>query len=84
MNAPTVFTGSGSGPLSDAKHDVLLALMSWVENGTAPSSIIASKFGSDQQTVTRQRPLCTYPLQAKWDGKGELDLAESWSCKRLY
>jgi len=84
MNAPTVFQGDGSGPLADAKHDVLLALMQWVENGTAPGSIIASKFAADQVTVTRQRPLCTYPLQAKWNGKCDVNAAENWSCQSLY
>lgn len=57
-NAPTSFgpgyRNSGpSGVLGDAKHNVLLAMMAWVENGTAPSEIIATKFKDQfaQETV---------------------------------
>jgi len=70
---------------SDAKHDALLALMAWVEIGTAPDQIIATKFQNDTTTdqVMRQRPLCPYPKQAKYVGKGDPDAAENWQCRYL-
>lgn len=79
----TVFGVPG---FDDVRHDALLALMAWVEQGEAPNSIIATKFENDTATgaVVRQRPLCTYPLQAKWNGTGDVDAAESWTCESLY
>ena len=65
----------------DAEHDAVLALMRWVEEGKAPEKIIATKFDNDTApNVVRQRPLCVYPRVAKYDGKGTVDEAESWTC----
>ncbi|KIK57117.1 hypothetical protein GYMLUDRAFT_229814 [Collybiopsis luxurians FD-317 M1] len=98
VNAPWYFAGSeqsvGSGTVSsvpgyeDAQHDVLLAMMAWVENGTAPEYIIATKYNNDTdplgEGVYRQRPLCMYPKQAKYTGSGDVDTPESWECQSLY
>jgi feruloyl esterase len=67
---------------SDSKHDVLLAMMAWVENGTAPDAIVATKYVNDatHDSVLRQRPICKYPDQAKWNGKGGINDTNSWSC----
>jgi len=69
----------------DADHDVILALMKWVEGGSAPEKLVATKFANDSSTgaVLRQRPLCVYPKQAKYKG-GNVDAADSWECKGLY
>ncbi|KAM0123390.1 hypothetical protein ACHAO1_011308 [Botrytis cinerea] len=77
---------SGVPGFRDAKHDVLLALMAWVENGTAPNEIIATKWIDDDvtQALDRQRPICAYPNQTKYNGTGNPDLAESWTCELLY
>ncbi|KIX92245.1 uncharacterized protein Z520_11991 [Fonsecaea multimorphosa CBS 102226] len=71
---------------SDPKHDALLALLEWRENGTAPESIIGTKFINETVTagVQRQRPICMYPMQAKYSGNGDPDLPESWHCQLLY
>ena len=70
----------------DARHDAVLAMMAWVENGTAPAEIVATKFVGDdvRKGVERQRPLCVYPKMARWDGVGDVDIAESWSCKEVW
>ncbi|KAI1340268.1 tannase and feruloyl esterase [Xylariaceae sp. FL0016] len=70
---------------NDSRHDALLALMDWVENGTVVSQLIASEFNFTDDTgqnitLYRQRPICVYPQTAKWDGKGNQDDASSWSC----
>lgn len=96
VNAPWYFAGAnqagaiGTGVhsvpgFSDARHDVLLALMAWVEHGQAPDSIIATKWHNDtlQDSVMRQRPLCMFPKQAKYVG-GDQNAASSWECKMLY
>lgn len=85
--ASTINTSTWSVPgYRDAKHDVVLAMMAWVENGTAPDSIVATvwKNTTNAQEVLRQRPICHYPYQAEYTGKGDPDEAEHWECKLLY
>jgi feruloyl esterase len=97
MNAPWYFAGADQpqvlGPdiysvpgYSDAQHDILLAIMAWVEDGTAPEKIIATKYVNEsvEAGVGRQRPMCVYPKQAFYNGFGDPDLQESWECKSLY
>ena len=71
---------------SDPQHDVLLAMMAWVENGTAPDHIVGTKYANDtaHDKVSRQRPLCMYPKEAKYLGTGDVDQAVNWKCQSLY
>jgi feruloyl esterase len=57
--------------------------MAWVENGTAPDSIIATKFLHDEDSsdVVNQRPICAYPSQAKYKGTGNVNSSSSWACQ---
>ncbi|OJJ32050.1 hypothetical protein ASPWEDRAFT_647054 [Aspergillus wentii DTO 134E9] len=69
MDAPRYFAGDGLNSafgsdnihgvpgFEDAKHDIVLAIMSWVENGTAPDTLVATKYKDDDATegVQRQR-----------------------------
>ena len=60
-----------------------LALERWVEKGIAPEVIIASKPVTDfdpSKGVVRTRPLCAYPLVAKWKGRGSTDDAANFEC----
>ncbi|CAI7591794.1 unnamed protein product [Penicillium bialowiezense] len=85
--AATINTGTYSTPgYRDARHDIVLAMMAWVENGTAPNDIIATKWKNDTSAdeVLRQRPICHYPHQAKYNGKGDPNNAASWSCEMLF
>jgi len=66
----------GPGPDSVDWIDVLEA---WVERGEAPERIVATKRNEDGHVV-RTRPLCPYPLVARWDGSGDSDNAASFSC----
>lgn len=97
MEAPWYFAdGNQAGSLStsvhsvpgfnDSRHDALLSLMAWVENGTAPNEIVATKWHNDtiQDKVYRQRPLCMYPNEARYDGTSDVNKAESWKCESLY
>ena len=67
----------------DPEHDVVLAMMRWVEDGAAPGQIIATKFADDSVSrgVSMQRPLCVYPAIAKYNGIGNVSVASSWSCE---
>lgn len=58
--------------------DKLGTLDNWVSNGEAPQRIVASRVSDDQ--VQRTRPLCAYPLVARYDGEGAMDKAESFAC----
>jgi feruloyl esterase len=59
--------------------DALTALNSWVEDGKAPDSIMASHFEDGKVTMTR--PLCPYPQRAVWKGSGDTNDATNFSCR---
>jgi len=79
-------TNSGTPPppplVQDAAHDMVRALVRWVEQGIAPDKIIATKYVNDDpaQGVVRTRPLCAYPKVAVYDGSGSPDEAASFVC----
>ncbi|PYH96103.1 tannase and feruloyl esterase [Aspergillus ellipticus CBS 707.79] len=79
----TVFGVPG---FNDDKHDLVLAIMSWVENGTAPDYLIPTKYKNDNvdDGVDKQRPICPWPQLAKYNGSGDVDKAENWHCGTLY
>jgi len=68
----------------DEGHDALLALDSWVERGRAVDKIIATTWRNSVDPasgVLRQRPLCPWPQKAVYNEHGDVNVAESWSCK---
>jgi hypothetical protein len=68
--------GGGAGP---APYGQLDALLSWVEEGKAPVTLTSAR--RDQSgAVTRSRPLCQYPLVAKYKGTGSTDDAANFVC----
>ncbi|KAH8123743.1 feruloyl esterase [Trichoderma asperellum] len=80
----TMATNLWSVPgFSDKKHDALLALVDWVENGNAVDQIVATSWNSllnPNSGVYAQRPLCPWPQKAKYNGVGYVNSAQSWSC----
>ncbi|KAK8131972.1 hypothetical protein PG999_000145 [Apiospora kogelbergensis] len=66
----------------DGEHDILRALVEWVEEDKAPQRIVATKFKNDTiaQGVLRQRPICKYPEQAQYVGNGDINIAANWEC----
>jgi feruloyl esterase len=59
--------GAGVGELSnavnDTSHNVLLALVDWVENGVAPDTIIGISLNGTARTH------CRYPFyESRWNG----------------
>jgi feruloyl esterase len=66
----------GAGPQPTGLMEALLA---WVEEGRAPETLRAVR--RDQAgTITRSRPLCQYPLVAKYKGSGSTDDAANFVC----
>jgi feruloyl esterase len=67
--------GGGIGP---DRNDAVTAIIDWVEKGTAPDQLIASKVANGQ--TIRTRPLCPYPQVARYKGQGSIDDAANFSC----
>jgi hypothetical protein len=82
----TAFGQSEDAPRSDPDHDIFTALTQWVEDGKAPSVIIATKYSESDPVkdthphVEMTRPLCPYPQAAKYNGTGNKNLAASFAC----
>lgn len=67
---------------ANAENDIFLALQDWVEKGTAPTRITATKYVNDEkdQGVQMTRPICVYPQVAKYSGSGDPNTASSFIC----
>ena len=68
----------GDGP---SRFDTVAALEQWVEQGKAPDRMVASHVSAGNQ-VDRTRPLCPYPLVARYSGTGSSDEAVNFTCVR--
>lgn len=71
--------GQSGVPDGDPQHGLAAALERWVETGTAPAQIIASKVEAGK--VVETRLLCSYPQIAKYKGAGSTDNASSFTCE---
>jgi Tannase and feruloyl esterase len=66
----------GGGPGLD-QFDLLGAMVSWVEKGTAPMSVTAT----GKAFPGRSRPLCPYPEHAQYKGQGDTQDANNFECR---
>jgi len=77
------FGQSGTWP-ADPQRNARTALEVWVEKGSAPASLIASKTadgaGDATASPTMTRPLCPYPQVAQYKGTGDLNQAGNFTC----
>lgn len=79
--------GQGGNPASygipfDGEHNVLAAVVDWVERGRAPDEILGTKFVGDSvdEGVLYRHRHCRYPYRSTYSGDGDpLDI-ESWDC----
>jgi hypothetical protein len=71
---------SGAGPAPAGPAQPLDSLVSWVEKGKAPSTIPGTVTDPATNHVTQSRPLCLYPLVARYLGHGSTTLASSLTC----
>jgi pimeloyl-ACP methyl ester carboxylesterase len=67
------------GPATD-QFDAVSALVAWVEENKAPAELMA-KTAANSAWPNRSRPLCVYPKQAMYSGKGDIESAASFICK---
>ena len=81
---PDVFGEYGISSVNDPQHNLYLALEEWVEKGNAPSTVIASKMEGQGPAakVKMTRPLCVYPLEAKYKGTGDTNDAANFACEK--
>lgn len=66
------------GGVGTSVFDAATPLLRWVESGSAPQQIAASRVVDNK--VVRTRPLCTYPQVARYKGTGSIDEAANFSC----
>ncbi len=82
----TAFGQDEAAARSDPDHDIFSSLTQWVEEGKAPSTIVATKYkehdpaSNSAPQVEMTRPLCPYPQAAKYKGSGDRNLASSFVC----
>jgi hypothetical protein len=77
-----------SGGPGTTDFDALEHMDLWVERGLAPDRIVATAYDPPAEstpvpgaTVARTRPLCAWPKQARYSGKGSVSEAESFVCE---
>jgi feruloyl esterase len=76
---PSFFGQLGIPTAAASPFGVFTALEDWVEKGTLPGEIVATKY-SPAQKLVMTRPVCPYPQAPKYDGKGDPNVAASFAC----
>ncbi|KAI8685848.1 Carboxylic ester hydrolase [Fusarium keratoplasticum] len=80
---PGAWNFGQSGPTAhmDADHNVLAAIVRWVEQGIAPETLTGTKYINDTTSLGEefQRKHCRYPLHNVYRGGDSRD-PEAWSC----
>nr|WP_275414248.1 tannase/feruloyl esterase family alpha/beta hydrolase [Asanoa ishikariensis] len=71
---PGVYHCNG-GPGAD-RVDWPAGIRDWTERGKAPASVLATKVSGGLTTM--ERPVYAYPLQARYDGTGDPNVAANW------
>lgn len=73
--------GAATGkPLQDdASHDMVRALDVWVREGKAPTMFVGAH-ENENKKITATRPICRYPLEARYSGHGDTRDAANYTC----
>ncbi len=82
---PSIFGQLGIAASRDPKQNMFTSLEQWVEQGTAPNAIIATKMRDDKdhsKGILMTRPLCPFPEVAVYDGKGDPQNAQAFACAK--
>ncbi|MFZ0268170.1 DUF6351 family protein [Caulobacter sp.] len=67
--------GRGPAPL-----DIQASIEAWVERGQPPATLLATLAQGGSTGHGFARPLCPYPLVARFDGRNAPDAASSFAC----
>jgi feruloyl esterase len=68
---------------ADPSRSMTAALERWVEQGTAPAAIVATKYNVEDNPssgVKFTRPVCPYPQVARYKGTGSSNDAANFEC----
>ena len=78
---PGAFNFGGATPAlaHDPQHDVVAALDAWVTQKKAPEVLIGTHL-DDAKKPDRTRPICPFPLEAKFKGAGDINEVSNFSC----
>jgi len=68
----------GGGPAT-SQFDAFDALVNWVEKGKGPSALLGTA-PADTPWPGRTRPICAYPAQARYAGRGSIEDAANFVC----
>ncbi len=72
--------GATGAPLKDdPDHSIVKALDAWVRKDAAPSLFIAAQVKDGKVSATR--PVCRYPLEARYLGRGQATEAGNFVCR---
>jgi Tannase and feruloyl esterase len=79
---PSFLGQLGATTAKGPEHGIFTALEEWVEKGTAPTEIIATKYtdNSRRKPPEMTRPLCPYPQIAKYKGTGDTNDYTNFVC----
>ena len=77
---PSAFGQLGIPTTGPDPFAAFTALEGWVEEDKAPGNLLATQY-AEGGTVARTRPVCAYPAEAVWDGKGNAADAASFRCE---
>lgn len=73
--------GHCAGGVGPDQIDLLKAVATWVEQGTAPSAQnLVHRKVDEAGTTTMSRPACKYPAYPRYKGVGDVNDATSFSC----
>jgi feruloyl esterase len=85
-DGPSAFNSANGGarkpPSDKPEGDLFAATVHWVEDGVAPTQVVATKYVDDApgKGVAMQRPLCAYPQKAWYKGSGDTNDASNFTC----
>ncbi len=80
---PNSFGQLGLPTAKGSKFGLFDALEDWVEKDVLPTDIVATKYASGPQggnKVTMTRPICPYPMVAKYKGTGDTNDSSNFVC----
>jgi hypothetical protein len=67
-----------AGGVGCDRADWFTPLVEWVEKGVAPGAINSSRAEKGETVSTR--PQCVYPEVARYNGQGDINRAENFTC----
>ncbi len=85
-DGPSAFNSANGGanrpPSDKPEEDLFAAMTHWVEDGVAPTQVVATKYvdGAPAKGIAMKRPLCAYPQKAWYKGSGDTNDAGNFVC----